>query len=129
MYDINHGHIEWIAFLFADDRLEADAGRPGADPHHDVGVVDGATLLVHRAEHHRLVAQLLADLQQRFKEWWLVIARNSLNPSACSCLGSNIFSEAASRQDVFLAQASKEGTLQLCTGILARNLTLNAMAR
>ena len=57
---------ECVTCLLADDGLEADAGRPRADPHHDVGVVDGATRLVHGAEHHRLVAQLLADLQQRF---------------------------------------------------------------
>ena len=79
-------HIEWTTSLFADDGLEADACRPGADPHHDVGVVDGATLLVHRAEHHRLVAQLLADL----KRFTNLFARDCwnfyLNPSAWSCL-------------------------------------------
>ena len=58
-------HVERTS-LVADDGLEADAGRSRANPHHDVGVVDGATFFIHGTEHDRLVAQLLADLQ-RFK--------------------------------------------------------------
>ena len=57
-------YVQRLSFLLPNDRFEAHAGRPRADPHHDVGVVDGAAALVDRAEGDRLVAQPLADVAE-----------------------------------------------------------------